>query len=80
MNLLQDIVVVTLVALAAMAILFRRLIGFGRPAPDGSAPACANCPSAAGACHVATPGPLAARTEHRLVFIRQEDKGEKTLG
>ena len=79
MNLLEDIVV-TLVALAAIAILFRRLVGFARPAPDGAAPACANCPSAAGACHVATPEPLAAHAEHRLVFIRQEDRSEKTLG
>lgn len=76
MNLLQDIVV-TLVALAAMAILFRRLIGFGRPAPDGSAPACANCPSAAAACHTPAASPRSASTpdpspgvERPLVFVR----------
>jgi len=76
MNLLQDIVV-TLVALAAMAILFRRLIGFARPAPDGAAPACANCPSAAGACHTPAAAPLSASTpgpsqgvERPLVFVR----------
>lgn len=76
MNLLQDIVV-TLVALAAMAIVFRRLIGFGRPAPDGSAPACANCPSAAGACHAPAASPRSASTpepsqgvERPLVFVR----------
>jgi len=74
MNLLQD-VVVTLVALAAMGILFRRLIGFARPAADGAAPACGNCPSAAGTCH--TPAPLSASTpeaspggERPLVFVR----------
>jgi len=74
MNLLQDIVV-TLVALAAAGILFRRLVGFARPAADGAAPACGNCPSAAGACH--TPEPSSASTleasqgaERPLVFVR----------
>ena len=78
MDLLQD-VVVTVVALAAVGILFRRLFGFARPAADGAAPACANCPSAAGACHTPTPNPVSASTpgpspsqgvEHPLVFVR----------
>ena len=76
MDLLQDIVV-TLVALAAGGILFRRLIGFARPAPDGSAPACANCPSAAGACHTPAAAPPSASTpvpsqgvERPVVFVR----------
>ena len=74
MDLLQD-VVVTLVALAAVGILFRRLIGFARPGADGAAPACANCPSAAGACHApaitsaSTPGPSPG-IERPLVFVR----------
>ena len=74
MDLLQD-VVVTLVALAAVGILFRRLIGFARPGADGAAPACANCPSAAGACHApapssaSTPGPSPG-VERPLVFVR----------
>ena len=76
MDLLQD-VVVTLVALAAVGILFRRLIGFARPASDGAAPACANCPSAARACHTPASAPLSPATpappsgvERPLVFVR----------
>ena len=76
MDLLQD-VVVTLVALAAVGILFRRLIGFARPGPDGAAPACANCPSAAGACHSPASAPMSTSTpvpssgvERPLVFVR----------
>lgn len=76
MDLLQDIVV-TVVALAAMAILFLRLIGFARATPDGAAPACANCPSAAGACHTPAASPPSASTpepsqgvERPLVFVR----------
>jgi hypothetical protein len=74
MDLLQDIVV-TLVALTAVGILFRRLVGFARPAADGAAPACANCPSAAATCH--TPAPSSASTrepsqgvDRPLVFVR----------
>ena len=74
MDLLQD-VVVTLVALTAVGILFRRLIGFARPATDGAVPACGNCPSAAKACH--TPALSATSTlgpspdvERPLVFVR----------
>ncbi len=76
MDLLQD-VVVALVALAAAGILFRRLIGFARPAADGAAPACANCPSAAGSCHTPSVAALSASTpepslgvERPLVFVR----------
>ena len=76
MDLLQD-VVVTVVALAAVGILCRRLFGFARPAADGAAPACANCPSTAGACHTPAVSPLSASTpepsqgvEHPLVFVR----------
>ena len=67
MDLLQD-ALVTLVTLVAVAILFRRVTGFARPS---STPGCANCPSAAGSCDVATPAPpTVARPEHPLVFIR----------
>ena len=78
MDLLQD-VVVTVVALAAVVILCRRLFGFARPSADGAAAACANCPSAAGTCHTPTPNPVSASTpgpspsqgvEHPLVFVR----------
>ena len=76
MDLLQD-VVVTLVALTAVGILFRRLVGFARPAAAGAAPACANCPSAAGACHtpaaalVSTSTPVpSSGVERPLVFVR----------
>ena len=66
-DLLQD-AFVTLVALAAVAILFRRLWGAARPA---ATPGCANCPSAAGSCHVDTPADAPpARAEHPVVFIR----------
>ena len=67
MDLIQH-ALVTLVTLMAVAILFRRVTGFARPS---STPGCANCPSAAGACHVAAPMPApAVRPEHPLVFIR----------
>ena len=67
MALLQD-AFVTLVALVAVVILFRRVTGLVRPS---STPGCANCPSAAGSCDVATPAPAPeARPEHPLVFIR----------
>ncbi len=74
MDLLQD-GIVALVAVAAATILFRRLAGFARPAD--SAPGCANCPSAAGACHTPASAPLSAATlapssgaERPLVFVR----------
>lgn len=66
-------VIVALAALVAAGILVRRLVGAARPAP-GAAPACANCPSNATACHAAAPAPPQAasadRTEHPLVFVR----------
>ena len=68
MDLLQD-AVVTLVAVGAVAMLFRRMAGAVKPS---STPGCVNCPSAAGACHVpdqAAGGP-GARVEQPLVFIR----------
>ena len=59
---------VSLVALGAVAIRFRRLTGVGRPA---STAGCAKCPSAPGSCHPAAPADTApARAEHPLVFIR----------
>jgi hypothetical protein len=61
---------VTLVAMAAAAILLRRLVGIARPAPD-AAPGCANCPSGGGSCQTApTAEPSAARAEHPLVVVR----------
>ena len=67
MDLLQD-AVVTLVACAAMAVLFRRVLGFARPS---AGPGCANCPSAAKSCHTPeqTTAPSAS-SEHPLVFVR----------
>ena len=74
MDLLQD-AIVALVAVAAAVVLFRRLAGFARPAD--AAPGCANCPSAAGACHTPASAPLSAATptpssgvERPLVFVR----------
>ena len=76
MDLLQD-AMVTLVALGAMGLLFRRVLGFARPAP-GAAPGCANCPSAATSCHPATaPAPIDGRpepSEHPLVFVRPSQR------
>ncbi|MCC6992488.1 MAG: hypothetical protein IT181_26020 [Acidobacteria bacterium] len=62
--------VVTVVAMAAVAIVLRRLVGVARPAP-GAPPACANCPSNASARPRATSTSTPqARTEHPLVFVR----------
>ena len=76
MDLLQD-VVVTVVALAAVVLLCRRLLGYARPSADGAAAACANCPSAARACHTPASAPLSPSTpappsgvERPLVFVR----------
>ncbi len=70
MELVQH-VIVTLVAMAAAGLVVRRLVGVARPAP-GAAPACANCPSNAGSCHVAPPldAATAAPTTHPLVLVR----------
>lgn len=69
MDLLQD-GLVTAIALGAMAILFRRVVGFARP-PAGASPACANCPSAARACNTDTsPSAVPQAAEHPLVFVR----------
>ncbi len=72
MDLLQD-AIVTLVAVAAAVVLFRRLAGFARPAD--AAPGCASCPSGGGSCQAAPPAEApAADTEHPLVFVRPSQR------
>ncbi len=60
---------VTLVAMAAVAIVLRRLVGVARPAP-GAAPACANCPSNATARPRTSATATPQAREHPLVFVR----------
>lgn len=72
MDLLQE-VIVALVAVAAAALVFRRLMGVARPAD--AAPGCANCPSGGGSCQTAPVAePPAARAEHPLVFVRPSQR------
>ena len=68
MNLVQD-GLVTLVALGAGGLVFRRLLRFARPA-KGGAPACANYPSGRGHCQPASAAAPAAPAERPLVFVR----------
>ncbi len=70
MDLVQH-AIVTLVAMAAVAVLLRRLVGVARPGA-GAAPACANCPSSAGSCQVGEPpaATTAAPATHPLVLVR----------
>jgi hypothetical protein len=59
---------VSLVALGAAGVLFRRLSGIGRPA---STPGCSNCPSGGKTRRAAAdPRADAPPAEHPLVFIR----------
>lgn len=67
MPLLQD-ALVTLVALVAAVVLFRRVAGFARP--SDATPGCDNCPSAAASCQESQPVQAPAHSEHPLVFIR----------
>jgi hypothetical protein len=53
--------IVTLVAVAAAAVISRRMFGFVRPA---ATPGCAKCPSVSGACATETPREAAAAPLH----------------
>lgn len=60
--------VVTLVALAASAVLVRRVFGFVEP--RASRIGCAGCPSAQGACRATTQATSGATVHHPAVLIR----------
>lgn len=67
MEILQH-AVVTLVALAASAALFRRVFGF--VGPRAGRTGCAGCPSAQGACGATTQATSGATVQHPAVLIR----------
>jgi hypothetical protein len=66
MEILQH-AVVTLVALAASAVLVRR--GFGFVEPRAGRTGCAGCPSAQGACRATTQATSGATVQHPAVLI-----------
>jgi hypothetical protein len=67
MEILQH-AVVTLVALAASAVLVRRVFGFVEPRAGRTG--CAGCPSAQGACGPTTQATSGATVHHPAVLIR----------
>lgn len=60
--------VVTLVALAASAVLCRRVFGFASPPAPGTG--CAGCPSAQDACGATTQPTTGATVQHPVVLMR----------
>ena len=71
LDLVQD-GLVTLVALAAGAVVFHRVLGFVRREPKAG---CGNCPSANGGCATPTPDRAASDpTSHPIVRIRPSSR------
>ena len=67
MEILQH-AVVTLLALAAVAVLYRRIVGFAGPGAAGTG--CDGCPSAERTCGTTTHAATGAAVQHPAVLIR----------